>query len=98
MSLGSRGQERLFAYEGASFMIPRYSRPEMAALFSEEARFARWLEVEIAACEANRLKTSTLCAVNTPVSHLCSTYKTPSNSFRLSMGMHKMDSGCFSLM
>ena len=32
-------------------MIPRYSRPEMAGLFSEEARFARWLEVEIAACE-----------------------------------------------
>jgi len=32
-------------------MIPRYSRPEMAGLFSEEARFGRWLEVEIAACE-----------------------------------------------
>ena len=33
-------------------MIPRYSRPEMAALFSEEAKFASWLEVEILACEA----------------------------------------------
>ena len=32
-------------------MISRYSRPEMAALFSDEARFARWLDVEIAACE-----------------------------------------------
>ncbi len=32
-------------------MISRYSRPEMAALFSDEARFARWLDVEIPACE-----------------------------------------------
>src|SRR5690242_6473887 len=32
-------------------MIPRYSRPEMAALFTDEARFASWLEVEILACE-----------------------------------------------
>ena len=33
-------------------MIPRYSRPEMAALFTEEAKFASWLEVEILASEA----------------------------------------------
>jgi adenylosuccinate lyase len=33
-------------------MIPRYSRPEMAALFTEEAKFASWLEVEVLACEA----------------------------------------------
>ena len=33
-------------------MIPRYSRPEMAALFSDEAKFGSWLEVEILACEA----------------------------------------------
>ncbi len=33
-------------------MIPRYSRPEMAALWSEQAKFERWLEVEIAVCEA----------------------------------------------
>jgi adenylosuccinate lyase len=33
-------------------MIPRYSRPEMAALFTDEAKFASWLEVEILACEA----------------------------------------------
>ncbi len=32
-------------------MIPRYSRPEMAALFSDEARFGVWLEVEMLACE-----------------------------------------------
>jgi adenylosuccinate lyase len=29
-------------------MIPRYSRPEMARLWSDENRFATWLEVEIA--------------------------------------------------
>ena len=33
-------------------MIPRYSRPEMAALFTDEARLARWLEVEVLATEA----------------------------------------------
>jgi len=33
-------------------VIPRYSRPEMAAIWSDEAKFERWLEVEIAVCEA----------------------------------------------
>ena len=33
-------------------MIPRYSRPEMARLWSEENKFATWLKVEIAATEA----------------------------------------------
>ena len=33
-------------------MIPRYSRPEMAALFQDEARYAVWLEVELAVCAA----------------------------------------------
>ncbi len=33
-------------------MIPRYSLPEMAALFSDEARFSLWLEVELLALEA----------------------------------------------
>ncbi|MGE5124678.1 MAG: adenylosuccinate lyase [Betaproteobacteria bacterium] len=32
-------------------MIPRYSRPEMARLWSDENRFASWLEVELAATE-----------------------------------------------
>ena len=32
-------------------MIPRYSRPEMARLWSDESRFGAWLEVEIAATE-----------------------------------------------
>ena len=33
-------------------MIERYSRPEMKRVWSDENKFARWLEVEIAACEA----------------------------------------------
>jgi adenylosuccinate lyase len=32
-------------------MIERYTRPEMAALWSEDARYARWLEVELAVCD-----------------------------------------------
>ena len=32
-------------------MIPRYSRPEMARIWSEENKFATWLRVEIAATE-----------------------------------------------
>ena len=33
-------------------MIPRYALPEIADLFTDEARFAAWLEVEILAVEA----------------------------------------------
>jgi len=33
-------------------MIPRYSLPEMAALFTDEARLQAWLDVEILAVEA----------------------------------------------
>jgi adenylosuccinate lyase len=33
-------------------VIPRYSRPEMARLWSEESKYASWLEVELAACDA----------------------------------------------
>jgi adenylosuccinate lyase len=32
-------------------MIERYSRPEMAALWSVDARYRRWLDVEIAVCD-----------------------------------------------
>jgi adenylosuccinate lyase len=34
-------------------MIPRYTRPEMGALWSDEARYARWLQVELAVCEVH---------------------------------------------
>ena len=34
-------------------MIPRYSTPETAALFSDVSRFSRWLEVELLATEAH---------------------------------------------
>ena len=33
-------------------MIPRYALPEMAELFTDEARLATWLEVELLAVEA----------------------------------------------
>lgn len=33
-------------------MIPRYTRPEMGRLWEPENRFQKWLDVEIAACEA----------------------------------------------
>ena len=33
-------------------MIDRYALPEMAAVWSPQARFQKWLEVEIAVCEA----------------------------------------------
>ena len=33
-------------------MIPRYSRPEMQKIWSDEARFELWLEIEILAMEA----------------------------------------------
>ena len=32
-------------------MIERYSRPEMAAIWSDHGRFTRWLQVELAVCE-----------------------------------------------
>ncbi len=33
-------------------MIDRYTRPEMGAVWTEENKYRRWLEVEIAVCEA----------------------------------------------
>ncbi|HEX5095133.1 MAG TPA: lyase family protein, partial [Acidimicrobiia bacterium] len=33
-------------------MIPRYSLPEIANLFTDEARFGAWLDIEILAVEA----------------------------------------------
>ncbi|HEX2507315.1 MAG TPA: adenylosuccinate lyase [Miltoncostaeaceae bacterium] len=33
-------------------MIPRYSREAMASIWTEEAKLARWLEVELAVCRA----------------------------------------------
>jgi adenylosuccinate lyase len=34
-------------------MIPRYSLPEMATVFTDVARFGRWLEIELLATEAH---------------------------------------------
>ena len=33
-------------------MIPRYSRPEMSRVWAEESKLDKWLQVEIAVCEA----------------------------------------------
>jgi len=33
-------------------MIPRYTRPEMAAVWSDDAKLAKWLAVELAVCDA----------------------------------------------
>ena len=34
-------------------MIDRYSRPEMTAVWSEEGKYRRWLDVELAVCEVH---------------------------------------------
>src|SRR6476661_2002781 len=34
-------------------MIPRYTLPEMGGLWSEENKFQKWLEVELAVCEVH---------------------------------------------
>jgi adenylosuccinate lyase len=34
-------------------MIKRYTLPEMGAIWTEENKFRKWLDVEIAACQAN---------------------------------------------
>ena len=33
-------------------MIPRYSRPEMVAIWSPETKFRIWYEIEAHACDA----------------------------------------------
>jgi adenylosuccinate lyase len=35
-----------------SWMIERYTRPEMGAVWSDESRYRKWLDVELAVCEA----------------------------------------------
>jgi len=34
-------------------MIPRYTLPEMGALWSDATKFQKWLDVEIAVCEVH---------------------------------------------
>ena len=34
-------------------MIERYSRPEMAGIWSDAGRYERWLQVELAVCEVH---------------------------------------------
>ena len=38
-------------------MIPRYTRPEMAAIWEPEQRFRIWFEIEAHACDALAVST-----------------------------------------
>jgi adenylosuccinate lyase len=33
-------------------MIPRYTRPEMGRIWTDQRKFETWLEIELLACEA----------------------------------------------
>jgi adenylosuccinate lyase len=44
--------QRPFNAKGIRVMIPRYSRPEMSAIWSEESKFQIWFEIEAHACDA----------------------------------------------
>ena len=54
-------------------MIPRYSTPEMDAVWSDTSKFARWLEVELLATEGHAAvgvvpqEAATICRENAPV-------------------------------
>ena len=54
-------------------MIPRYSLPEMEAVFSDESRFGRWVEIELLATEAHSAlgivpaSDAATCRSNSPV-------------------------------
>jgi adenylosuccinate lyase len=54
-------------------MIPRYTLPEMAAIFSDPGRFGRYLEIELLATEAHvalgvvPAADATICRANAPV-------------------------------
>jgi adenylosuccinate lyase len=49
-------------------MIDRYTRPEMGAIWSDENRYRKWLDVEVAVCEAwaglGRIPLSALANIN----------------------------------
>lgn len=38
--------------DGGKLVIPRYSREKMASIWSQENKYQKWLDVEVAACEA----------------------------------------------
>ncbi len=41
-----------YSRQGWTAMIERYTRPGMGAIWTEENRYAKWLEVELAVCDA----------------------------------------------
>src|SRR5690349_13899416 len=46
-------EERKLAACATKDMIPRYTLPEMGAVWTEENRFRKWLDVELAVCEVH---------------------------------------------
>src|SRR3546814_4846354 len=48
----NRAFPALLRLSGNSRMIPRYSRPEMTAIWEPENRFRPWFEIEAHACDA----------------------------------------------
>jgi adenylosuccinate lyase len=40
-------------FQGKYNMIARYSLPEIEKIWTDKERFSIWLEIEVAACEAN---------------------------------------------
>ena len=60
-------------------MIERYTLPEMGAVWSEQAKFQSWLDVEIAATESNcRLGRVPQEALDTIKAKACLLYTSPS--------------------
>ena len=51
-SSGARPWARTAPWDDRRVVIARYRLPEMAAVFSDEARLGRWLEIELLATEA----------------------------------------------
>src|SRR3954468_16829271 len=49
---GHRPAIPAFVAHGVPPVIPRYTLPEMAAVWSDEARLRHWLQIEVLACEA----------------------------------------------
>src|SRR5258708_31470860 len=49
---GVRRPMRAYSRRSGETMIPRYTRPAMGQIWTDEARYAHWLEIEVLACEA----------------------------------------------
>ena len=48
-------------------MIARYTRPQMASVWSEETKLAHWLRVEVLACRSDALRVFFLQKIHSEV-------------------------------